>query len=405
MRLQKSPSEETMRVFVTILGAVCAASPCLAQATAVLTRPDAEYPEPFSVISGVRALRDGQVIVSDSKEKTVSLVDFAGAVKRIGREGRGPGEFLFPNGLAALPGDSSVLWDGGNRRYLIIAPNGTARESVQPLRADGQPGGFGTLAAPLPRGVDARGRIYFQGSPFVQRGATPAAADSIPILRFDRGRGRSDTVAFVRPAAGKASIVTSASGQVSFRNGMANPLLPMDEWGVLPDGRVAVVRGSDYHVDFYVDRAITASASPAAYERVPIDAATRSIVMEKRRQQLTNAIPRTTPSGQVGASGDAKSDFLDIEPWPTHLPPFLQGAVITRPGSGRPQIWVLRAKVRDEQPGLYDVFDGSGKLVARVQLPPRTRVAAFDSTMVYAVRTDDDDLQYLQRFRMPASVR
>src|SRR4051794_1606760 len=77
-----------------------------AQRSATLTSPDAEYSQTFSVVSGVRPLRDGRVIVADSKEKTVQLVDFAGTAKPIGRLGRGPGEWLLPNALAALGGDT-----------------------------------------------------------------------------------------------------------------------------------------------------------------------------------------------------------------------------------------------------------------------------------------------------------
>ncbi|HEX6049375.1 MAG TPA: hypothetical protein VFZ21_08900, partial [Gemmatimonadaceae bacterium] len=40
-----------------------------------LTKPDVEYEEPFTVISAVRELRDGRVIVSDVREKTVQLID------------------------------------------------------------------------------------------------------------------------------------------------------------------------------------------------------------------------------------------------------------------------------------------------------------------------------------------
>jgi hypothetical protein len=42
-----------------------------------------------------------------------------------------------------------------------------------------------------------------------------------------------------------------------------------------------------------------------------------------------------------------------------------------------------------------------GRQVERVALPARTRLAGFGSGVVYLARTDDDDLQWLGRYRLP----
>jgi len=39
-------------------------------------------------------------------------------------------------------------------------------------------------------------------------------------------------------------------------------------------------------------------------------------------------------------------------------------------------------------------------LSARVQLPKGTRIAAFGNGTIYLYRMDDDDLVYLQRYRL-----
>ena len=363
-----------------------------------ITAPDAEYPEAFSVISGVRPLRDGRVVVSDSKEKTVQLIDFAGTAKPIGRDGRGPGEWLLPNGLAALGGDTTALWDAGNRRFLRIAPDGRPTGDFRPATTN-----FGPMATLLPRGTDSRGNIYFQGSPFVTRNGEPAPAESVTVMRYDRARDRIDTVAFVHPAAGAAAVGATADGRASITNGLGNPLVPLDEWVALPDGRVAVVRGVDYRVDFYDNRAVKSSGPRVTYDRRPVDAAVKEAVTEQRRRQLTGASPRTRETGQASPiASDALKRFMNLEPWPAYLPPFLRGAAIARSAAHASQIWVLRAKANDAEPSRYDVFDDAGRVIARVQLPARTRLLAFAGQFAYAVRTDDDDLQYLQRYRLPA---
>jgi hypothetical protein len=51
------------------------------------------------------------------------------------------------------------------------------------------------------------------------------------------------------------------------------------------------------------------------------------------------------------------------------------------------------AKTRD-----VDVFDGAGKLVRRVSLPVTSRVAGVGKSSIYVIRTDDDGLQWLERY-------
>jgi len=166
---------------------------------------------------------------------------------------------------------------------------------------------------------------------------------------------------------------------------------------------VAVVRGDEYRVDFYVARAVTTSGPPAPHENVSVDDAVKRMITEQRKRQLSGASPRTGPSGQVSnVAPEILKQLLNLEPWPAYMPPFLRGAAIARPMGAAGQIWVLRAKRREADPSVYDLFDGTGRVVARVQLPAKTLVAGFGSDAVYVLRTDEDDLQYLQRYRLPA---
>jgi hypothetical protein len=47
---------------------------------------------------------------------------------------------------------------------------------------------------------------------------------------------------------------------------------------------------------------------------------------------------------------------------------------------------------------VYDVFGVDGRLVRRVSFPAKTKLVGFGQGTVYAVRTDEDDLQYLERY-------
>ena len=81
--------------------ALVAVAPVLtAQKTASLSKPDAETTESFTQVTAIRELPSGKLLVADSRDKVVHLVDLAaGAMTKVGREGNGPGEYALPMAL------------------------------------------------------------------------------------------------------------------------------------------------------------------------------------------------------------------------------------------------------------------------------------------------------------------
>ena len=51
---------------------------------------------------------------------------------------------------------------------------------------------------------------------------------------------------------------------------------------------------------------------------------------------------------------------------------------------------------------LLDVFDTKGNLVARYRLPERRQIVGFGRSGLYAIRIDEVDLQWLERYPLPA---
>jgi hypothetical protein len=89
-------------------------------------------------------------------------------------------------------------------------------------------------------------------------------------------------------------------------------------------------------------------------------------------------------------------DFELLPPasWPATYPAVGALGLIAAP-DGR--LWARRAipfRVGREQ---WDVIDAAGKLVASWRLPPKTTIVAAGQGVVYTVRTDEDDLRYIQR--------
>jgi len=130
-------------------------------------------------------------------------------------------------GLLPFKRDSSLLVDSRTLAMLVLDANGDVARVMAVTSVRDAPsmvrGPFGTS------GYDARGRVVFRGPPSSgdrsagdrPRGHTwmprLVTADSAPVLRIDLAtRGRV--------------VVT------------------VDYWGWMPDVRVAVVRGTDYHI-------------------------------------------------------------------------------------------------------------------------------------------------------------
>lgn len=392
-----------MRRFLALLAVATplSARPAIAQAPLrTLTKPDVEYAEPFTLINGVRELRDGRVIVSDTREKTVQILDLkAGTAQKIGREGSGPGEYALPARLLALPGDTSVVYDPLNRRFLVITPDGKAGPFASYENSDAGNTRI-TLGA---RYTDARGRLYSAGPNFsIGPNGEPTSSDTAPILRLDRTTKKTDTVAFVRVP--NTTIRTSQGGtNVSIRAGGGNPFVSVDDWAVTPDGRVAVVRTKDYHVDWYGPDGKRTSGPAIAYDRIKVTEDDKKAFRE-RRAAGGNGLVITQQNGPGGTSSSASAAGAMLgqlpEPtdWPDVKPAFVGTAAAATPNG---QLWVLRTRAAKDKIPMYDVFDGSGKVIGRVALPANTRVVGFGANTVYVARSDEDDLQYLQRYRLP----
>ena len=393
-----------MRRFLALLAvaAPLAARPAVAQAPVkTLTKPDVEYAEPFTLINGVRELRDGRVIVSDTREKTVQLVDLkAGTAQKIGREGSGPGEYALPARLLAFPGDTSAVYDPLNRRFLVIGPDGKAGPFAS-YESSGESNGRSiTLGA---RYTDARGRLYSAGPNFsIGPNGEPSSADTAPILRLDRATKKTDTVAFVHVP---NTVIRSSQGgtNVSIRAGGGNPFVSVDDWAVTPDGRVAIVRTKDYHVDWYGPDGKRTSGPAVAYEKIKVTEDDKKAFRERQATGGTGFVVtrQDGPGGtstSAGVAPPAAGRIPEPTDWPDVKPAFTGAAAAVAPNG---QLWVLRTRPAKDKIPTYDVFDATGKVVGRVALPASTRLVGFGANTVYLARSDEDDLQYLQRYRLP----
>ncbi len=353
-------------------------------------QPQAEFAEPFSEIGAVRELRDGRVIVVDSRELNVKLLDFrAATATTIGRSGDGPGEYRWPSRLYPLPGDSTLLWDATGGRMMVIGPDGKPGRFFDPSRAESDTS-LARLRRFFVRASDGRRYLYGEAQPIrIGANGVPELADSAAIERLDFATRTRDTVA-MWPMRKDANARLVQGYVLTQPRRHAWPA--WDHWVVSPNGRIAFVFFDPYRVDFVDDKGRVISSKPIPYERIRVDDALK----KQYREERSRPVMAQTQSGMQMI----KPPFSEPSEWPEFLPPYYGSSMFAPDGL----LWIPRLTAAGRPP-LYDIINGKGVLVERVELPPRTKLIGFGSNAVYLVRFDADDLQYLQRHALPTTER
>lgn len=349
----------------------------------------AAFPEPFSRVVGLRELPDHRVVVADQLGGAVSAVDFAtGDLISIGRQGQGPREYGMPGRLYAVGGDTTLMVDFATMRALVLAGDGVV-ESV-PLTA-------GTGLPFIPQGVDGRGRLY-SGSVLMARSPDTgmlAMGDSLPITRLDPTTDAVDTVAWMGRTAGGGgvSIRTGGGGSVRVGSGL-QPYAMQDAWTVAPDGRVAIVRAQPYRVEWVANGKRTAGPE-IPYTPVKIGSAEKE---EWADGVAGSAMTIRTVGGEGGGVRAFRPERPNVDEyeWPPAKPPFVSQSVYVTPEG---ELWVLTSQRAGAKRQRFDVMDGQGRLVRRVELADGRRLVGFGRGTLYTVRRDADDLEWLERYR------
>lgn len=326
--------------------------------TFALDRPTWIAPEPFTAVTALRELPGGGVLIADFDDEAVFLVAPAGqSVRRIGRSGAGPNEYRTPRRLVPLPGDSTLLLDRDGHRYLIIDPLGRIVSTQQ------FPPSVGTDAE-FVRGADRDGRIYFTEG-FLPR--SPGGS-MVVIKRWDRRTGYVDSVASVMAPNPTPVTRTLPGGQkVVVRRLM--PYSPQDDWVVAPSGRIALIRASPYRVDWReVDGRITTG--------VPVNYAAVRVTDADKKLREPNGPP------------------FQLE-YPATKPAFREGGVLV---DDQDRVWVRRERAASAGQVTWDAFDGRGRHLGTMLLPVSKQIIGITSRFIYVVRTDEDDLRWVEAY-------
>ncbi|MDH5805915.1 MAG: hypothetical protein OEZ54_12110 [Gemmatimonadota bacterium] len=340
----------------------------------------AELEEPFTRVVSVAEFPDGRLLVVDQRERSVSIVDFeSGTRANIGREGRGPGEYLRPFAIVTLPGDTLSVYDSGNRRLFLVAPNGrssTTRNLPEEL--------FGAGGLSQPRGADRNGNIYFEKSSFASTQNIPTHAS---ILRVNVATGSVDSVAAV--------LVRD-----SLNRRVLHPFVQRDAWDVLRNGSLTVVRGSDHHIEIITSGNVETKGQGVDFTPAPLTDHELQAYRdsEQARQGAQVALSRG------GSSGGNRSDETEIRnlrrDWvmPEHLPRFRQETTFLDT-EGR--LFVQRVLPWNATSTSIDVFSVDGNRMAVLEISEKLILAGTGSRTLYLVRTDAVGFQWLRKYDLP----
>jgi hypothetical protein len=361
------------------------------QAPTISLVVDANLPVEWTTVRGVRELKDGRVIVLDSRDQAVKLVDFKdGSATMIGRKGSGPGEYQLPLSLFALPGDSTVVFDmANNGAPMVITPSGKAGDPLPGMRGDGA-AGFLNLGSR----IDERGRIYRRGY------GTTIGRD--PVVRLDRATARIDTVAWFDARIISPLLKLAGTGGAKAKISRAAKPIPFAsarEFAVTRQGTIVLLSPEPYRVSFIANGTQT-DGPVIPFVKLKLGAADKAAWRAERMKPVASMM--FNRDGSTSASYQAPKPIDEPDEWPEVLPPYALANVTTNRMRIAPNgtIWIERV-VNAGTASLYDVLTPTGSLAYRVTLPKRTRIVDFGPSGIYAVSLDDDDIEHLQRLRFP----
>ena len=374
-------------------------------------------------VSMVRPLSSGGVIVNDITRRQVVLFDASFANVKTIAEASPTAENNYAGpmaGLLAFTGDSSIFIEPRSLSMLVIDPKGdVARVMALPSPRDAPFMVGGPFGIP---GFDPRGRIVYRGSALTVRNqggmptednAPPSGqfADSAPVYRINPSSRERETLSYISVPKQSVSSARDKTGKFTGMAILVNPMTLVDEWALMPDGRVAIVRGADFHVDWLEldGHWVSTPKIPFNWERMDDDAKQRvldstRVEADKTREKLKKAIEAnpgdanrmaasaglpgvmvvaTNPDGASGRPTQEvmvpTTTMVDAKRVADYRPAFRMGAVRA---DAEGNLWV-RTTAPTDGGAIYDVINGKGQLVDRVKLPFGRVIAGFARGIVF----------------------
>ena len=404
----------------------------------------AKSKETFGAAFSVRALSDGRVLVNDPAKRRVILFDstlasFTVVADSTPATGNAYGG-RFAN-LIAYRGDSTLFVDAQSLSMLVIDPAGKVGRVMSVPRAQD----VGSLAGPVGGavGFDGSGRLVYRAFPRMERRmmggpdgqfTPPTMPDTTAVVRIDLATRQLDTVGFVKIPRPQMHATRDTDGRMQFSM-TVNPLPVVDEWAVLSDGSIALLRGHDYHIDWvHPDGRRTSSPKlPFEWQRLTDDDKVAFIDSVKAVRErmgaagaaqfimgggggggapppaggpVTVVIQGGPPGGAARGGTPTRSqqatgpqiNFVSPSDLPDYKPPFFAGSVRA---DMEGNLWIRTIPTKALTGGpVYDVVNRERGLVERVQVPAGRTIVGFGTGGVVYLAVREGEATYLERARV-----
>jgi hypothetical protein len=211
------------------------------------------------------------------------------------------------------------------------------------------------------------------------------------------------------------TVAISLKAGTSITQQAVNPLPQTDEWALMPDGTIAIVRGQDYHIDWISSNGEKHATAKMPFDWKPIPLAERQKLLDSLKS--ADAVRRANHPSPPPEPGHEGSDFskipfitVDAAQLPDYYPPVRSGQVFASPDG---TVWILpttsllstgdiTGSLTAPTGGLaYDVVNRSGVIVERVRLPEkRVLVGLGRGGVVYMNYAPELGTVYLERARI-----
>jgi hypothetical protein len=374
---------------------------------------------------GVRVLSNGNILVNDARRRQLRLFDSTLSRATVVRDSA-PG-FSTSYGPLGLPmlrffGDSSIIGDYRGGTIAVIGPTGQVARVMAPSDEAMLMSvtGFGDGS------FDDEGRTLFtrkiRSDPALGL-ARIKIPDSAMIVRMDADGRRVDTLARLKSTGN--TILFGPIGNAPPRF-FQEPVPLTDDWTLLSDGTIAIVRGRDYHIDWIArDGAMTSSPKlPFDWKRLT-DADKQRIIDSIKVTSRTNALnaanrrraagppddaPNQTSGRRVQATAQPLPDnwvpreyivpeFKDI--FDFHPPIRRRSLMADLDGN----LWILPNTSAQSKRGelVYDVVNPKGAF-HRVRMPLGRSLAGFGKGgVVFLLNGDARNGFTLERVKLPST--
>ena len=248
---------------------------------------------------------------------------------------------------------------------------------------------FGLIGGPYGTpGLDAQRRLVLRmiiaPPPRQSADEPPQSPDSSLIVRYDFATRVMDTLAtFGIPRFRAVNTRTELpGGRFLLRtNTVIDPIPWTDDWAVLADGTIAIIRGREFRVDFLTaDRTLTSGAKlPFEWQRLADEDKSRILDSVKTQLESLAAAQRAVAArrdslvGRTARAGAGSGppaplapEFVALNEMPDYRPAFSQGASHADLDGN---LWIRTSGVANGGV-IYYVVNRAGALTARVQVPP-----------------------------------